>query len=81
MLAQIEKIADEEHSRLPIEKGDATRRVTRGMKDLQNTLAEIDTVAVLEPAGQRAAGNPRAGIEPARKPAGVGGARPRNAAT
>src|SRR5215213_8701975 len=47
---QVEEIADEECSRLSVEKGDATRRVTRGMKDLQNAIAEVDTVSMLEPA-------------------------------
>ena len=66
---EIEKIADEERSRLPVEKGDATRRVTRRVKDLQDALTEIDAITMLEPAGRRAPGNPRAGVETARKPA------------
>jgi hypothetical protein len=69
---QIEKIADEERSRLPIEKGDTTRRVSRGMKDFQHALAEIDAIAMLEPPGRRASGNAVAGIEIAWQPAGIG---------
>src|SRR5215210_2675967 len=46
-LAQIEKIAHEEHSRLSVQKGDATRRVTWRVKDLQDAVAEVDAVSML----------------------------------
>jgi hypothetical protein len=35
--------------------------MTRGMKDLQGALAEVDLVAMLEPAGRGATGNPELG--------------------
>jgi hypothetical protein len=45
--------------------------VTGGVKDLQDTVAEVDAVSMLEPAGRGATGNSGTGIEIARKPAGI----------
>src|SRR4029453_13553137 len=62
---------DEEGSRLSVEKRDTTRRVTWRVKDLQDTLAKVNVVSMLEPAGRGATGNSRAGIEIAGKPVGI----------
>ena len=59
-LAQVTQIAAEERSRLPVQKRDATRRVTRRVKDLQHAVPEVDPVAVPKRARpRRGCGRPR----------------------